>query len=291
MITQANKLILNLSILTCAIVSLYCFGSVEAQKGDAAKHDAKLLKLAVLCDPQIGYGGGDVEIDASRFAQAIRQVDALVPDAVIIASDFVSKFEDKSVSAFIRELKALKPPVILTAGNHDIPDPVTDEKIRVYRKLFGADFVSKKIKGRMIISANSQLWVDAPEHEIIAHEEKLTATLKKAKKKNLPIIMLSHIPPYAVKNSHVLSSLFSENGVFLCLAGHIHETVRGEIGGIPVLIGEKLSHNHDKRPLGFRMMRFNADNRYTWDFVPVVSPLDVHREYNCTRCGGPQKGA
>jgi Icc-related predicted phosphoesterase len=275
-----NKFFLYIAALLSTI-------NVCAQNGDAAT--ANKMRLAVICDPQIGYGGGDVEIDAARFALAIRQVNDLKPDAVIIAGDFVSKFEDKSVAAFLRELKNLKPPVILTPGNHDIPDPVTDAKIKTYRKTFGSDFVTRKVKGRMIISANSQLWVEAPEKEVVKHDKKLTAALKAAKKKNLPVIMLSHIPQNSVKNSAALATLFKDNGVFLCLAGHIHKTIVGDIGGIPLLVGEKLSHNHDHRPLGFRMMTFNDDNTYTWDFIRVKSPLDAIREFNCNVCGGLQK--
>jgi hypothetical protein len=77
--------------------------------------------------------------------------------------------------------------------------------------------------------------------------------------------------------------------VFFCFARHIHETICGELAGMPVLIDKKLSHNHDKCPLRLRMMIFNADNHYTWDFVPVTSLLDANREYNGTHCGGLQK--
>ncbi|MDR1676682.1 MAG: metallophosphoesterase, partial [Tannerella sp.] len=100
-----------------------------------------VLKVAHLCDPQLGFGKDGFSADSARFEQAIRQINALSPDVVTIAGDMVNDINDeRATDASMQLIAKIRPPVLLTAGNHDLPDPVTAEGLERYRFIFGNDF-------------------------------------------------------------------------------------------------------------------------------------------------------
>jgi DNA repair exonuclease SbcCD nuclease subunit len=241
-----------------------------------------LLRIVQLCDPQLGFGKDSFDSDVKRFEQAVKQANELLPDLVLIAGDMVNSVNEKSVSAFKKTLVKIQPPVILTAGNHDLPDPVTEANLKYYRETFGNDFVVYECQGRLIISANSQLWRKAPKEETEKQEQKLRDTLKNAKEKNLPVILMTHIPPFdnnpnekdeyfnlPQEKRMELLTLAKDNGVFLWLSGHTHKTKRREYNGITILNGETTSQNFDKRPFGFRLLTVQPNNQWEWDFQPL----------------------
>jgi DNA repair exonuclease SbcCD nuclease subunit len=243
---------------------------------------SSLLRIAQLCDPQLGFGKDGFDADVERFEQEVKQVNELSPDLVLIAGDMVNSVNEKSVSAFKKTLAKIQSPVILTAGNHDLPDPVTEENLNRYRETFGEDFVVRECKGYLIISANSQLWRKAPKEETENQEQKLQETLKSAKEKNLSVILMTHIPPFdntpdekdeyfnlPQKKRMELLTLVKENGGFLWLSGHTHKTKRREYNGIVILNGETTSQNSDKRPFGFRLLTVRPNNQFEWDFQPL----------------------
>ncbi|MDR1603027.1 MAG: metallophosphoesterase [Tannerella sp.] len=177
----------------------------------------------------------------------------------------------------------LHPPVVLTAGNHDLPDPVTAEGLKRYRSIFGDDFQTMDCKGKYLISANSQLWREAPQSEQDSHRRKLHESLELAKRKGQPVVMVTHIPPFVTfidepdEYFNLPVSLRSDllmqcekNGVFVWLAGHIHRTVQRTSGAITVLNGETTSRNFDERPAGFRLLTVYPDNRFEWEFVALA---------------------
>jgi DNA repair exonuclease SbcCD nuclease subunit len=249
---------------------------------DATAEKSGLLRIAQLCDPQLGFGRDGFDADVERFEQEVKQVNELSPDLVLIAGDMVNSVNEKSVSAFKKTLAKIQPPVILTAGNHDLPDPVTEENLNRYREIFGEDFVARECKGRLIVSANSQLWRKAPKKETEKQERKLRNALKSAKEKKLSVILMTHIPPFVNKPDEKdayfnlprkkrmeLLALLKENGGFLWVSGHTHKTGRREYNGIAILNGETTSQNFDKHPFGFRLLTLQPDNQFEWDFQPL----------------------
>ena len=133
------------------------------------------LRVAHLCDPQLGFGKDGFGADSARFEQAVRQINALSPDVVVIAGDMVNSMDDEqAVRVITEQIARIRPPVVLTAGNHDLPDPVTAEGLKRYRAVFGDDFRWMTCKGRDLVSANSQLWREAPPDERAQHSRKST---------------------------------------------------------------------------------------------------------------------
>jgi DNA repair exonuclease SbcCD nuclease subunit len=264
-----------LAAAIAAFMFLVCENIYAAENADKNN----VLRIAQLSDPQLGFGKDGFDADVKRFEQEVEQVNALSPDLVLIAGDLVNKLDKKSAAAFKKTSAKIKFPVILAAGNHDLPDPVTAENLKRYRETFGDDFIVRECKGRLIVCANSQLWRKAPKDETEKQDQKLHETLSIAKGKNLPVILMTHVPPFVNKPDEKdaysnlpqkkraeLLALAKESGVFIWIAGHIHKTKRHEIDGITILNGETTSQNFDKRPFGFRLLTVQPDNKFEWDF-------------------------
>ncbi|GEM_PF-47594 len=240
------------------------------------------LKIIHLCDPQLGFYEDSFDADLGRFYQAIEKVNQQKPDVVLIAGDMVNKMEERSLIAFFEAVKNIKYPVMYTPGNHDLPEPVTQEGLTRYRSAFGNDFVTAEYKGKMIISANSLLLKSGPDSERKAHDKKLRDALTKARSKNMPVIIMTHIPPYVesvnekdeyfnllLSDRQTLLKLFQDNGVFIWLAGHTHTTLERTYGSMAILNGETTSVNFDKHPYGFRLLTIQPDNTFSWEFIGI----------------------
>ena len=239
------------------------------------------LMIVQLCDPQLGFGNNRYDNDVARLKKAVLRINELAPDLVVIAGDLVDDVNnDEGVAAFQQIIAQINPPVLLTPGNHDLPDPVTADGLQRYHSRYGADFRVITCKGRCIISANSQMWREAPPELYIQHERLLQKALQKAKKKGQPVVMLTHVPPFVAsvdeddeyfnlpkaKRDDVLR-LFEENGVFLWLAGHTHRTLQRSHNQITILNGETTSQNFDGHQSGFRLLTVYSDQSFSWDFI------------------------
>jgi 3',5'-cyclic AMP phosphodiesterase CpdA len=252
----------------------------------AACENRTTLTVAHLCDPQLGMGKDGFAADSARFEQEIRQVNELSPDVVIIAGDMVNNIQDEyAVSTMVRLIAKIQPPVILTPGNHDLPDPVTAEGLARYRAVFGNDFHYTECKGWAIVSANSQLWREAPEEEKEVHRQKLLRTLQQAKKKKQPVILLTHVPPFVVSADEKeeyfnlpfsvrkeLLDMAADHGVVVWLAGHTHKTAQRTYADFSLLNGETTSVNFDNHPAGFRLLTVYPDLHFDWDFNALHKP-------------------
>ncbi len=249
-----------------------------------AQEELPVLRIAHLCDPQLGFGGTDYDGDVARLKTVVRQINELAPDIVVIAGDFVDDVKnDEGVATFKEIIAKIKVPVLLAPGNHDLPDPVTDAGLQRYRSRYGDDFKVVECKGRCIIVANAQMWRQAPEEESTRHERLLLDALENAKTKKQPVLILTHIPPYVTsvdekddyhnvpqaKREDILR-LFNENGVIFWLAGHTHKTAQRNYQQITLLNGETTSRNFDGHPFGFRLLTIKPDQSFDWDFVACL---------------------
>lgn len=231
--------------------------------------------------PQIGFGPDGLAADIATFEREIENVNALKPDLVVIAGDMVNVPDSTHQQLFLQAAAKFAMPVVYTPGNHDIYAPATAEGIENYRRAFGPDFVVMPVKGRTLISFDTQLFSKAPAELIAAHRRQLDSAVEAAGQKGGGIIMLSHVPPFVVDvdekeeyfnlplaDRRTLLDSFVRNGVFVWLCGHTHKTHRNDYGPIAILNGENTSCNFDGRPKGFRLLTIAPDNTFTWDFVP-----------------------
>lgn len=231
------------------------------------------LRIVQWCDPQLGY-----QIDyATCVAQAKRAVELinmLSPDLLLLCGDMIHDCENEQyVNDFLEIISHVDVPMMLTPGNHDLPNPVTIEGLERYRSLFGDDFQIKELKGYFIISLNSQLYYypnNVPHEEYNRHVTRVNEALQDAKSKNKPVIVMSHEIPLNMPDVH---KYFIENGAFLWLGGHWHipwrYTYSYPFGSIITLVGETTGCNSDNSPLGIRLLTFHPDHSFDWDFVPL----------------------
>ena len=245
--------------------------------------ELKPLRLAQYCDPQLGFGEEGFGESLTRFHKAIDLINDLNPDVVTVLGDLVHRYEDPA-DEMINGLKRIKPQLIVAPGNHDIPEPVTPEKLTRFRNDYGPDRQSALINGWKLICVNTQLWRGAEPEETAAQDEWFGKELEEAKEKGIPAIILSHIPPYiaypnegdswaAITNENEIRKNLIvkavECGARFWLAGHTHETIVRVFEGMLIMNGETTSVNFDKRPHGIRLLTAQPDGSYTWDFVKV----------------------
>jgi len=231
------------------------------------------LRLVQWCDPQLGYKI-DYATAVARSERVVELTNEISPDLLLICGDMIHNYDnDKQVNDFLEIISRVNVPILLTPGNHDLPDPATIEGLQRYRSFFGDDFQTKELKGYKIISLNTQLlfYQDVvPKEEYNRHLTRVNEALQDAKSKNQPIIVMSHGSPLNMPDVH---KKFIESGAFVWLSGHWHMpwryTYSYPFGNIVSLVGESSSWNEDNFPLGVRLLTIYSNNSFDWDFVPL----------------------
>jgi serine/threonine-protein phosphatase CPPED1 len=233
-----------------------------------------------LCDTQLGFGG--YEHDVNTLKQAVKQINALAPDFVVICGDLVNH-PDETAFADFKKIKAeLTVPCYCACGNHDVGGKPTPESLQYYRKVIGKDYYSLEHNGYVFVIVNTQLWKALVEGESQRHESWLKATLETAAQKGSPIFVIGHYPlflkepneaeeymnlPPAIRKA--LLSLFEKRGVVAVLGGHTHRLLINDYKGMQLVNGETTSKNFDKRPLGFRVWHVMSGKPPKHEFVSL----------------------
>ena len=248
---------------------------------------AERFSFVQLCDPQLGMGGYDQ--DVIRFRQAVRLINALNIDFVVICGDLVNNFNDQSVADFLAVKSGLSIPCYLAAGNHDIGNTPSVSSLERYRAAFGADYYHVEHKGYTFVIANTSLWKADVPGESEAHDTWFMQTLEAASARSSPIFVVQHYPPYVTgpdeadgyynlpqaKRSELLS-LYETSGVVAVLAGHTHKTILNDYNGVQLVNGETTSNNFDGRAFGLRLWRVDAPDSASHQFVPLAPDLDFN---------------
>ena len=126
----------SLGLSALAPAALSALSADETPRSPAL--EAKTLRLVQYCDPQLGFGEEGFGPSLDRFHKAIDLINDLNPDVVTVLGDLIHRYSDP-VDEMVSGLKRIKPQLIVAPGNHDIPDPVTPEKLTRYRNDFGPD--------------------------------------------------------------------------------------------------------------------------------------------------------
>ncbi len=242
----------------------------------------KPFSFIQLCDPQLGFGG--YERDVNALTQAIVQINEMQVDFVVICGDLVDKATKESYCDFKRIIKDIKVPVYCAAGNHDIGDNCSSESLELFRKEIGKDYFSFTHKGYTFIVTNTILWKSSLINEIEKQDKWFIDILNKAKLTNSPVIIIGHNPLFidtpeegdkwayfnVAKEKRIeLLDLYTQNNVVAVLSGHTHWQVINEYKGIQMVSGETISKNFDKNPLGFRQWTIESLNKATHKFIEL----------------------
>ena len=234
------------------------------------KKEQKPFSFVQLCDTQLGMGG--YEHDIKTFKQAVKQINELNPDFVVICGDLVHEATDSSYSDFKNIMKGFKTSCYVASGNHDVGNVPNDSTLNYYRKTIGKDYYQFQHKKYSFVVTNTQLWKINVENESKKHDDWFKETLKIQKDKQHPIFVIGHYPLYTefpeeeehyynlpvVKRKEILE-LFKKNNVIAFLSGHTHKLVINNYENIQLVSGETTSKNFDDRPLGFRLWQVSSD--------------------------------
>ena len=233
-----------------------------------------------MCDTQLGMGG--YEHDVETFKLAVKQINAMKPDFVVICGDLVNESDDKSFADFNAIKAGFKPPCHCAAGNHDIKNEPTPESLQRYREKIGKDYYSFEHKGCTFIVANTQLWKAPLAGESEKHDAWFKKTLESARANASPVIIVVHYPLFLeepdeeevyfnlpLKKRREILALCEKNGVIAFLAGHTHRRIVNEYKGIQLVNRETTSKNFDERPMGFQLWDVGSEKDFRHRFVEL----------------------
>lgn len=234
-----------------------------------------------ICDTQLGMGG--YEHDVETFKLAVKHINMLRPDFVVICGDLIHATEDDQSFADFNVIKAgFEMPCYCVAGNHDVGNSPTVRLLDRYRALVGKDYYAFDHKGCVFVVVNTQLWKATLEGESAKHDAWFEKTLQAASAKGAPVFVLGHHPFYLaapdepeeyfnlpMTKRKELLALFEQHGVVAELSGHVHRNIVNTYRGIQFVSSATTSRNFDDAPMGFRVWRIGKTRPYAHEFVAV----------------------
>lgn len=255
-------------IITLFIVNISC---VQEEK--------EAFSFVQLCDTQLGMGG--YAHDLRSFEQAVKQINELSPDFVLICGDLVHTPSDSSFADFIKIKDGFEIPCYPAPGNHDVGLVPSDSTLNYYRKTIGKDYYEFLHKGHSFIVVNSQFWKVNVENETENHNKWLKETLNNQSLKQRPVFVIGHYPLYTefpeeeetyynipLAKRQELLNLFQQSNVKAYLSGHTHKRTMNNYKNIQLMGGETTSKNFDDNPLGFRLWEVSLDT-IKHQFIPL----------------------
>jgi 3',5'-cyclic AMP phosphodiesterase CpdA len=233
-----------------------------------------------MCDPQLGMGG--YQDDMQRFEQAVKQVNELRPDFVVICGDLVNRCDRPSFDDFNSIRRKFAVPCYCAPGNHDVGNTPTPRLLKQYRDLVGKDYYSFERKGYLFVVANTQLWKASVAGESGKQDAWFGKTLERAAARKQPVIVVTHFPLFVKEPNEAetyydlplekrkeLLALFKRCGVVAVLSGHTHTTNIRDYEGIQMVCSQNTCKNFDHQPFGFRVWHFTPQQPYRHEFVPL----------------------
>lgn len=244
-----------------------------------AKKEQAAFSFVQLCDTQLGMGG--YEHDLRTFQQAVKQINELKPDFVVVCGDLVDQSNDSSYVDFISIKEGFEIPCYVAPGNHDVGNVPNDTTLSYYRKTIGADYYQFHHKQHAFIVTNTQLWKINVAQESEKHNTWFKETVEAPNDRSYPKFVIGHYPLYTespdeeehyfnlpVPTREDLLALFKENNVVAYLSGHTHKLTINDYENIQLVSGETTSKNFDERPYGYRLWEVSWDT-IKHHFVPL----------------------
>ncbi len=221
--------------------------------------------IVQITDTQFGFFENNTgfEKETELYTKAVRRINELKPDFVVITGDFVNDSKNilqigefKRITSLIHQ----NVPVYLSPGNHDLGQSPTKNDFNFYFSNYGrgTDRFSFKHKNLAFIGINS---VIVKSNKNKKEEKKqfrwLRNQLRKAKKSG-SIVLFTHYPfflyDFNEKESYSNQSvevrdryfqLFERYGVDAIFAGHLHNNAEASHNGISMI-----TTNAVGKPLG-----------------------------------------
>ena len=263
---------------------LCCFVFLAAQSlfsDDAVPAKKESFTFVQLCDPQLGMT--DYFANRCALEQAVKQINLLSPDFVIICGDLVHRPMTSTFNDFKKVISELKMPCHIVPGNHDAGMKPSASTLKMYRELIGDDMHSFEHKGCSFIMVNTQLWKFHLKGETEKQDKWFKEELALASKRGGSIFVAGHYPPFLKKADEGevyqnlppdkrkwLLDLLVKHGVSVMLTGHAHRLILNDYQGVALVTGESTAKNTDGRPFGFRLWSVGEDAKPAHSFVELL---------------------
>ena len=276
-----------LSVTIALLLGLFTSGTraEPAKASSPATARKEHFSFVQMCDTQLGIGG--YEHDVRTFNLAVKQINAMEPDFVVICGDLVNKADKTSFANFNEIRGKFTLPCYCAPGNHDVGNEPTLESLKRYRETIGEDYYAVEHQGYTLVIANTQLWKAPVDGESERHDAWFRETLEAAKAKASPVLVVVHYPLFVkdpeepenyynlpLEKRQEILGLCEANGVVAFLAGHTHKQITNDYRGIQLVNGETTSKNFDQRPMGFRLWRVDREAGFRHEFVPLEGMAD-----------------
>lgn len=261
---KVNEFIRNFLFLLIAVFSLASCASSRIA-GDKSPYF-----FIQLSDPQLGFYPDSLEKEIALYEKAVKEINRLKPDFVVITGDLVNKERDENqLSEFKRITSNIdkKIPVYLTPGNHDVGNSPTQEDIDFYESIYGYDKFSFEHKNSRFIGINSNLIkANTPGLES-AQYDWLEKELAKGQQSDHIIIFCHHSffiskpnepEQYfniGIKTRDKYLTLFKKYDVTAVFAGHYHRNGYGKYGNMEMVTTSAIGEPLGKDPPGFRVVK------------------------------------
>jgi 3',5'-cyclic AMP phosphodiesterase CpdA len=277
-------------ILLIALICSAAFSLSAATSND--------VTIAQISDTHLGEAHSPQAADNLR--KAVEMINARHPDAVIVSGDIGEKSENREQAQSL--LKALSVPVYFVPGNHEFSDI---DGLERYRKQFGPDYYSFRVKTVQVLALDSQLLGNYKDFKATtspplsppmeAESRKMMAWLEAqpSPTTNSVVIAVQHIPlfrdksfpddkPYWTVNAPYVqreTDLLHQLGVKHLLAGHWHNGRVFEKDGITIHVAPATSWLPLGGELGFAVHTITPGGDVRTEFVALpktTNKIDSH---------------
>ena len=280
---NAKKTIMKQTSLVIIIFLLSLLAeSSNAQK----KNSAEPYFFIQISDPQFGMleSNNGFEKETYYYERAVKEINRLKPDFVLITGDLVNKKGDKSQIAEFKRITGNinhDIPVYVSPGNHDIGQAPEQKDIDAFKAEYGYDRIAFKHKGSLFIGINSNI-IKANTPVLEQQQFKwLKKELSKGKSsKN--IVIFCHHPFFknafdepevyfniGTETRNKYLALFKEYNVDAIFAGHLHDNGFARYGNLEMVTTSAVGMPLSKPSSGIRIVKVYS-NRLESDFYGLT---------------------
>jgi 3',5'-cyclic AMP phosphodiesterase CpdA len=227
-------------------------------------------------DPQFGMFESDKGFgkETELYEKAIKAINRLNPDFVVITGDLVNNKEDELQKAEFKRITSeinSEIPVYYSPGNHDIGESPSKNDISSFLSNYGHDRFAFLQKKTLFIGLNSCLIKSAsPEFEQVQYEW-LKKELSKGRRAK-HIIIFCHYPFFidsfdepetysnislATRNKYL--TLFKDNHVDAIFTGHLHKNGFAKYDDLEMIITSSVGKPLGIAPSGIRIIKVYPD--------------------------------
>jgi len=279
---------MNKGRISIAVIILFLFIFTASSQ---EKSNTDPYFIIQVTDPQFGMSEGDkgFAYETALYEKAVKAINRLSPDFVVITGDLVNNRENRDQVAEFKRISSQinkEIPVWYLPGNHDIGQSPEQKDIDMFISDYGHDRFAFQHKGSTFVGLNSQLIKsDNPGAEEIQFNW-LKGELAKAPLTG-HIIVFSHYPffiklaiepetysniAYAKRKKYL--SLLSEYHADAVFAGHLHNNSKGTYEGIDMITTSAVGKPLADAPSGLRIIKIYSDrvesNYYSLDEIPEI---------------------